>query len=139
MELKTYPKYLYHRDHDEPVRVDSKAEQTDKENLGWTTMRLFKEYPKWIGDKLVQSKAEEERLLAESESLLDVTLDAIEQGPANVEETPSPIDSLFAEGGVSATSQDFDPGVTKETQVEGQDTAKIVEKSKEGNGRRKKK
>lgn len=138
MKLKTFPKYMYHKDHNEPVRVDSKAEQTDKENLGWTTMRLFKEYPKWIGDKLVQSKAEEERLLAESESLLDVTLDAIEQGPANVEETPSPIDSLFAEGGVSATSQDFDPGVVKEVQVEGQDTA-VIEKLKKNVGRPKKK
>lgn len=119
MELKTFPKYMYHRDHNEPIRVDSKAEQTDRENLGWTTARLFKEYPKWIGDKLVQSGVEEERLLAANK-------------PA--EDAPPP-DVMFDEG-FSVTSED--PRAVKETQVDGQDTA-TIKKPKEGSGRRKKK
>ena len=136
MELKTYPKYMYHVDHNEPIRVDSKAEQVSMENKGWTTARLFKEYPKWVEGKLVQSQAEEERLfgsLAERKSAPD----AIGQGPISVEEFPPPIDMtpiivppLFED------SQD--PEVTKETQVGGQDTAKVVEKPKKTSGRQKK-
>ena len=129
MELKTYPKYMYHVDHSEPVRVDSKAEQTDMENKGWTAARLFKEYPKWVGGKLVQSRAEENRLRAdERKPLIEVALDAIEQGPASkIEEFPEPPEF-----------PGIDPVAVKEIQVEGQDTAKVVEAPKKSSGRSKK-
>ena len=55
-----YPRYVYHADHNEPIRVDSKAEETNLLNQGWTTRYLHKEYPKWVNDKVVQSKEEEE-------------------------------------------------------------------------------
>lgn len=135
MKLKTFPRYMQHKDHSEPIRVDSKAEQTDKENQGWTTARLFKEFPKWVGDKIVHSKAEEERLLAKREPILDVALDAIEQGPAHIEEIPPPIDMMFNEG-VSAVSGDLTMNVRKETQIEGQDTA-TIEKPKAGKPKKK--
>jgi len=131
MELKTYPKYMNHVDHDEPVRVDSKAEQVDMENKGWTTARIFKEYPKYVGDKIVHSKAEEDRLLASQTDPVIISTESIDVSteivPPLFEESPSVI------------SEGQDPEVTKEIQVEGQDTARVVEKSKEGNGRRKKK
>jgi hypothetical protein len=62
-----YPKYLYHPDFNEPRRVDSNAEEAEWGTKGWTSRYLHKEYPKWIGDKIVQSKAEEERLMPASE------------------------------------------------------------------------
>lgn len=105
MELKTYPKYMYHRDHNTPTRVDSKAEQTDLENQGWTTARLFKEYPKWVGDKIVQSRLEEDRLV----------------GAGTI---PEDIPTF----GNSPDAME-DPVAVKETQVEGQDTA-VTEKPK---------
>ena len=55
-----YPRYVYHADHNEPIRVDSKAEETNLLNQGWTTRYLHKEYPKWVNGKVVQSKKEEE-------------------------------------------------------------------------------
>lgn len=112
MELKTYPRYMYHRDHNEPVRVDSKAEQTDKENLGWTTARLYKEYPKWVGGKIVQSEVEERRVLA-----------TLHPEPPVPEEVDVP--------GIFET-----PVAVKETQVEGQDTA-VFEKPKPGRPKKK--
>jgi len=57
-----YPKYVYHPDHNEPRRVDSKPEEQELGTKGWTASYIHKEYPKWIGDKLVQSKEEAERL-----------------------------------------------------------------------------
>ena len=54
-----YPRYVYHADHNEPIRVDNKAEETNLLNQGWTTRYLHKEYPKWINGKIVHSKEEE--------------------------------------------------------------------------------
>ena len=111
MKLKTFPKYMYHKDHNEPIRVDSKAEQTDKENLGWTTARLFKEFPKWVGDKIVHSKAEEERLLAST--------------------NPQPKEVVLPDFGEEMK-------VVKETQVDSQDTAVVEKPNKKSVGRPKK-
>lgn len=123
MELRTYPRYMYHHDHNEPVRVDSKAAQTDKENLGWTTRYLHKEYPKWVGDKIVQSKAEHDRLLAAAKPPEEVVVSSAGQGSADSEGEIPLIDDLFEEEDPELLA------VTKEIQVDGQDTAKIVEKS----------
>ena len=119
MELKTFPKYMYHRDHDEPVRVDSKAEQTDMTNKGWVISYLHKEYPKWIGDKLVRSRAEEDRL----------------QGPSKMsEENVSPSEDVLL-----FKSEDPElPHVIKETQIGGVDLT-VTEKPEKPSGRSKKK
>ena len=42
-----YPKYLYHKEHDTPIRVDSKDEETPLLNQGWVARYLMKEYPMW--------------------------------------------------------------------------------------------
>ena len=55
-----YPRYVYHADHNEPIRVDSKAEETNLLNQGWTTRYLHKEYPKLVNGKTVYSKEEED-------------------------------------------------------------------------------
>lgn len=118
MELKTYPRYMYHRNHDKPVRVDSKAEQTDRKNVGWTTGYIHKEYPKWVNGELVRSRVAEDRLLAKAKPLAEVAPEA------SGEKMPPSIDELF-------DGEDLDlPTATKEIQIEGQDTAKVVERPK---------
>jgi len=68
MPLKTmrsanpYPRYLYHKDHDAPIRVDTKADETPLLNQGWVTRRLFKEFPKMVEGQTVYSRKEENRL-----------------------------------------------------------------------------
>ena len=131
-QTRPYPKYLYHPDFNEPKIVNSQVEEAELGTKGWVTTYLFKAYPKWVGDKIVKSKEEEELLLAERKPLLEVALDAIEQGPANIEEISSPIDE-FLDGGSGVVM----PPVTKETQVDGVDPT-VVEKSKKGPGRPKK-
>jgi hypothetical protein len=116
-QTKPYPRYLYHRDFNEPKIVNSKVEEVELGTKGWTTARLFKEYPKWVGDTIVRSEAEEKRLLAANA----------------LEEPPSP-DVMFDEG-LSVSARD--PLAVKEIQVDGQDTA-TVEKLKKPVGRPKK-
>ena len=41
-----YPVYLYHKDHDTPVRVDQLSEETPLLNQGWGRGYIHKEYPK---------------------------------------------------------------------------------------------
>lgn len=118
-QIKPYPRYLYHRDHDEPKIAMSKAEESELSTKGWLTTYVHKEYPKYVGDKIVNSQEEEERLLAERNPLPEVALDAIEQGPANIEEIPF----------MTSNGQDLE--VVKEIQVDGVDTA-AVEKPKRG-------
>lgn len=129
-QTRPYPKYLYHPDFNDPKIVNSQVEEAELGTKGWVTTYLFKAYPKWVGDKIVKSKEEEERLLAERKPLIEVVLDAIEQGPANNEVTP--LDEML-DGGSGIVM----PPVTKETQVDGQDTA-VIEKPKKGPGRPKK-
>ena len=131
-QTKPYPRTMYHVNHEKPKVVNSKAEEAEASTKGWIVSYIYKEYPKWVDGKIVQSQAEEEQLLA-SKQPVEVTPPQIDMSGSLVTETESIgtdpwIDSIEAEI----------PTVTKETQVEGQDTA-VVEKPKEGNGRRKKK
>lgn len=112
-QTKPYPRYLYHRDFNEPKIVNSKVEEVELGTKGWSTARLFKEYPKWVGDTIVQSEADERRLLSPNKK--------------PEQEVPSP-DVMFDEG-LSATE---DPLAVKETQVDSQDTATIEKPKKPG-------
>jgi len=119
-QTKPYPRYLYHRDYDEPKIVNSKAEEMELGTKGWVTSYIHKDYPKWVGDKIVQSKEEEEQLLASQQpKLADVSTEG---------KITSPPDDMFV---------GENPVVTKETRIDGVDPT-VVEKPKEGNGRRKK-
>lgn len=59
-----YPRYLYHKDYDEPIRVDSKEEEAPLLNQGWVVRYLHKEYPKRIGDQRVFNAEQEAEVLA---------------------------------------------------------------------------
>ncbi len=67
MMKNPYPLYLYHKDHDEPIRVDSKEDESALVSQGWTRAYLYKEYPKVVYDPkdrsncvTVQNKAQED-------------------------------------------------------------------------------
>ena len=115
-QTRPYPKYLYHPDFNEPKIVNSQVEETELSTKGWVSTYLFKAYPKWVGNKIVKSKEEEEQLLAECDHSDEVV----------------PFDE-FLDGGSGVVI----PPVTKETQVDGQDTV-MVEKPKKGSGKPKK-
>lgn len=116
-QTRPYPKYLYHPDFNEPKIVNSQVEEAELGTKGWVTTYLFKAYPKYVGDKIVKSKEEEEQLLAESNS---------------GEEVASP-DEMFDGGSGVVIPESFDvtPPVTKEIQVNGVDPT-VVEKPKRG-------
>jgi hypothetical protein len=62
-----YPRYMYYRDSDAPVRVDSKDEENNLLTKGWTTRYIHKEYPKWVGGRIVNSPEEEVRILSKEQ------------------------------------------------------------------------
>ena len=107
-QTKPYPRYLYHRDFNEPKIVNSKVEEIALGTKGWGVSYIHKDYPKWVGGKIVRSKEEEERLLVECKPA------------SSVEEFPEP--SEFPE---------IDPVAVKETRIDNQDTV-VVEKPKRG-------
>ena len=121
-QTKPYPRYLYHRDFDEPKIVNSKAEEMELGTKGWIVSYIHKDYPKWVGDKIVRSKEEEERLLASQQS-----------GSAEVSPLADEAFNMFGAENVKPE----EPTVTKETRIDNVDPT-VVKKPKEGNGRRKK-
>lgn len=60
-----YPKFMYHREYDEPRRVDTKEQENDLKNKGWVSRYLYKEYPKMVNGILCKS-ADQEKLLLEA-------------------------------------------------------------------------
>lgn len=115
-QTRPYPKYLYHPDENEPKIVNSQVEEIELSTKGWVSTYLFKAYPKWVGNKIVKSKEEEERLLAECDHSDEaVSFDE------------------FLDGGSGVVM----PSVTKETQIKGVDTT-VVEKPKKRPGKPKK-
>jgi hypothetical protein len=133
-QTKPYPRTMYHLDHDKPKVVNSKAEEAEASTKGWIVSYIYKEYPKWVGDKIVRSRAEEEQLLASKQpvEVISPPIDMSMSGNLATE-----VDSVGADPWLDGIETE-EPTVTKEVQVDGQDTA-VIEKPKEGNGRRKKK
>lgn len=64
-KVSQYPKYMYHREYDEPRRVDTKEQENDLKNKGWVSRYLHKEYPKWVNGILCKT-AEQEKLLLDA-------------------------------------------------------------------------
>lgn len=62
-QVKTYPRYLYHKEHNEPKMVENKAQETELRNLGWVARYLWREFPKMVNGIIVNSKGEEKLLL----------------------------------------------------------------------------
>lgn len=54
-----YPLYMYHKKEAEPVRVDSRGEEVELTNKGWSSSYIHKEYPKWINGELITSAKED--------------------------------------------------------------------------------
>ena len=119
-QVKPYPRYMYHKDHDEPKVVYSKVEEAELGTKGWITAYIHKEYPKWVSNKIVNSFEEEECLLAS------------QADPIEVPSFDASVETVFPVPG---------PGVVvvKEAQIEGQDTVVIEKPEKKSVGRPKKK
>jgi len=75
-KIKPFPHYMYHRDYDEPRRVDNTAQAKELRNIGWKASRIWKEFPKMV-EGVPVNNAEEEKLL----------LDAVARKPKVVIET----------------------------------------------------
>jgi len=58
-----YPRYLYHKDYNEPIRVDSAEDEAPLLNQGWVAKYLHKEYPKWVNGIIVQDAEGEAKAL----------------------------------------------------------------------------
>lgn len=131
-QIRPYPRCMYHKDHNEPKTVTSKAEEIELSTKGWITTYIHKEYPKMVEGKIVKSPEEEEQLLASQ-------VKPIEEAPPRVPPFDAAVDVNSPD---NTPSEDFftegeEPPVVKETQVDGQDTA-VIKEPKKGNGRRKK-
>lgn len=63
MAGKKFPFYMYHKDFDEPLRVDNKDEVRQLTEKGYVERYLYKEYPKWVKGAIVRTKEEEEKRL----------------------------------------------------------------------------
>lgn len=55
-----YPLYMYHKKKAEPVRVDSRGEEVELANKGWSSSYIFKEYPKWVNGEIVNAPTKKE-------------------------------------------------------------------------------
>lgn len=62
---RKFPYYMYHKDFDEPMRVDNKDEARQLAEKGYEDHYIHKDYPKWVNGKIVPNKAAHEALLAE--------------------------------------------------------------------------
>jgi hypothetical protein len=130
-QVKPYPKYMYHRDENEPKIVMSKAEESELSTKGWLAAYIYKEYPKMVDGKIVNSYEEERRLFASQQP---------KTPPIEVPSFDAAVDTTLPS--IETTSEDFftegeELAVVKETQVEGQDTA-VTEKPIKDKGQKKK-
>ena len=58
-----FPAFMYHKEHDEPKRVDTADQAKDLMTHGWVNRYLYKEYPKMVNGVLCKDKATEDLLL----------------------------------------------------------------------------
>ena len=64
-EKEKYPLYMYHKDYDEPKRVDNKDEKRALEDRGFTKRYIHKSYPKYVNGIVYNTKAEHEAAVKE--------------------------------------------------------------------------
>ena len=67
MKPKKFPFYMYHKDYEEPRRVDHQSEIAPLESQGWVTHRIWREFPKMVNGIIVKTPAEE-KLLRDAEA-----------------------------------------------------------------------
>lgn len=64
MQVKKYPLYMYHKDENEPLRVDNKDEERQLSEKGYVDHYIHKDYPKWVKGAIVKNKKEHEERLS---------------------------------------------------------------------------
>lgn len=67
---KTFPRAMYHKDHNEPIIVSNKVDMEALESKGWIDSYMYKEYPKMVEGVVVNSKEEEAARLSEAKGEL---------------------------------------------------------------------
>jgi len=87
-KVNEYPKYLYHREYDEPRMVETREQESDLLNKGWQKAYIFKEYPKMVNGILCRTKEQEDLLLQAANSQPKVEVKKVLVGPDGV-----PVDS----------------------------------------------
>ena len=80
-KIKTFPAYMYHKNYNEPRRVDNQDQVSELENKGWVTRYLYKEYPKMVNGIICKDKATEELLLRNTPPKPKVVKDQIIKAP----------------------------------------------------------
>jgi hypothetical protein len=78
-EKEKFPFYMYHKDYDEPKRVDNKDEKRALEDRGWQKRYIHKSYPKYVNGKIYKTKADHEAAMA-LEPKIEVIKTDIETG-----------------------------------------------------------
>ena len=63
---RRYPLYMYHRDFDNPKRVDNNEEEKALSQKGWVATYLHKDYPTMVNGMICKDKDEEKRELAKA-------------------------------------------------------------------------
>ena len=63
-KVNDYPRYVYHREYDEPRRVDNREQENELVNKGWSKSYLYKEFPKYVNGIIVKTPEEEKLLLS---------------------------------------------------------------------------
>ena len=66
-QVTGFPRYLHHKDY-EPKRVDNEEDEKHWINKGWRKQYIYKSYPKWVNGVIINSKKEEDLLLANTVS-----------------------------------------------------------------------
>jgi hypothetical protein len=62
-KIKSFPTYMYHKEYDEPRRVDDQDQATELELKGWKNSYVWKMYPKIVNGILCKDEATEKLLL----------------------------------------------------------------------------
>lgn len=69
---RTYPRYMYHPEKADPLRVDSAAQEKEMYSKGWVAHYIHKEYPKWINGVIYQTEEEAREAGALKPEVLDL-------------------------------------------------------------------
>lgn len=64
MAAKKYPFYMYHKDFDEPLRVDNKDEERQLSEKGYIDHYIHKEFPKYYKGKIYKTKKDYDAAVA---------------------------------------------------------------------------
>jgi hypothetical protein len=120
-KIKSFPTYMYHREHPEGRRVDDQDQATDLENSGWRNQYIWKEYPKMVNGILCKDP-ETEKLLKQAQAnvpeKVKVVKDHIIKAPSgSMPDKKIAVQSPGMPGKDDLELEDGEPEATEATEV----------------------